>query len=191
MEIFRRSRRHLPAEVFDEARWRAIVGEDLWPRAVTILNQGGRFEAASAAFKGDFHAHPYAKLLNLYQEKTASVIHSGTGKKHSGIARYIPIQDFHGNEPTTLRAGQDFTFITHRTISQTKSRTITNPWLTPMMPENALLINPIDAARLNLAEAQEVKVTRATNPTGEFNVGPGVNKVMREKIHSPKPCGPA
>jgi len=183
MEIFRRSRRHLPAEVYDQARWRAIVGEELWPRVVTILNQGGRYQAAAEAFKGEMHAQPYGKLLNLYQEKTAAVIHSGTGKKHSGIARYLPIRDFHGNEPTELRAGQELELITHRTISQTKSRTIADPWLTPLMPENALLLNPVDAARLNLTEGQEVKVTSATNRTGTFEVGPGRTKTMRGKVH--------
>lgn len=183
MEIFRRARRHLPKEVFDEARWSAAVGPELWPRVVTILNQGGRYQAAAEAFKGEFHAQPYGKLLNLYQEKTAGVVHSGTGKKHSGIARYLPIRDFHGNEPTEMRAGQDFALITHRTISQTKSRTIADPWLTPLMPENALLINPLDAKRLNLAEAQEVKVTSATNRSGEFEIGPGKTKTMRGKIH--------
>ncbi len=182
MEIFRRSRRHLPPEVFDEARWKAIVGEDLWPHVVTVLNQGGRFQADGEAFDGDFHAQPYAKLLNLYQENTAAVIHSGTGRHHSGIARYLPIQDFHGNNLDAYRSGQDLALITHRTISQTKSRTITNPWLTPLMPENKLLLNPVDGERLGLRNDQEVKVTSATNTEGVWEIAPGVRKPMVGKI---------
>lgn len=182
LEIFRRARRHLPSETFDEARWRAIVGEDLWPRVVTVLNQGGRYQDHHDAFKGDFHAQPFAGLLNLYQEKTAAVIHAGTGAYYPGIARHVPVLDYHGTPPDALRAGQDLVLITHRTISQTKSRTITNPWLTPLMPENALLLNPADAERLGLRDGQEVKVTSATNRTGEFEVGPGVTKIMRGKV---------
>ena len=49
-----------------------------------------------------------------------------------------------------LAVGYDLALITHRTISQCKTRTITNPWLTPLMSENSILINPVDARRLGL-----------------------------------------
>jgi tetrathionate reductase subunit A len=110
------------------------------------------------------------------------VIHSGTGRKLPGYACHVAIQDFHGNEPTKLREGYDLALVTHRTISQTKSRTITNPWLTPLMPENAILLHPIDAARLGLQQGQEVKVVSATNPTGVWDIGPNQQKPMIGKV---------
>lgn len=183
LEIFRRSRRHLPPSVFDEKRWRAIVGEELFPRVVTVLNRGGRFESHAASYPaGSLVKNRYAKLLNLYQEKTAGVYHSGTGKKLPGFATYVPIQDFHGKEPTDLRAGHELVLITHRVISQCKSRTITNPWLTPLMPANGVLLNPADAERLGLTHGQMVKVVSATNPSGEFDIGPGNRKSMLGKV---------
>ena len=102
LEIFRRARRHLPPSVFDEKRWRAIVGDDLFPRVVTV--------------------------------------------------------------------------------SQCKTRTITNAWLTPLMPENAILLHPSDATRLGLQQGQKVKVVSATNPTGVWDIGPKQQKPMIGKV---------
>jgi len=182
MEIFRRSRRHLPPSVFDENRWKAIVGEKLWPKVVYVLARGGRFEDHEQGYKGDMVAHPYAALLNLYQERTASTIHAGTGQRHAGHACYIPIRDYAGNDPTELRKGHELVLITHRTISQTKSRTIANPWLTPLMPDNGILVNAADAQRLGLRAGQLVKVISATNPSGEWDLGNGRRKPMIGKV---------
>lgn len=182
LEIFRKARRHLPKTMFDEARWKAIVGERMWPKVVYVLNRGGRFENHEKGYNGSRIGHPYAKLLNLYQEKTASTIHSGTGKPNPGLATYIPIRDYAGNEPAQLRQGHDLVLITHRTVVMTKSRTIANPWLTPLMPDNGILINPKDAARLGLKAGQMVKVVSATNPSGEFTIGPGRKKSMVGKV---------
>jgi anaerobic selenocysteine-containing dehydrogenase len=181
-ELFRASRRHLPPTVFDEARWKAIVGEKVWPKVVYVLNRGGRFEDHAKAYKGDMVAHPYAALLNLYQEKTAATIHAGTGKSNPGYACYIPIRDYAGNEPDELRKGHELKLITHRTISQTKSRTIADPWLTPLMPDNGILVNPKDAERAGLKAGQMVKVVSATNTSGEWNLGGGRKKPMLGKV---------
>ncbi len=182
LEIFEQARRHLPQAVFDVARWRHIVGEAMWRKVVYVLSRGGRFENHAEGYKGDMLAHPYATLLNLYQEKTAKTIHSGTGQPHPGLASYLPIRDFHGNEPDALRRGHDLALITSRTISQTKSRTITNPWLTALMPENAIQINPRDAERLGLKDGESVKVVSATNPDGAWELGNGKRKPMVGKV---------
>jgi tetrathionate reductase subunit A len=178
IKVFLEARRNLPKTVFDVDRWKKLAGEKVWPKVVYVLNRGGRFEDHDKAYKGDRLAHPYGKLLNLYQEKTASTIHSGTGKKNKGYANYIPIMDYHGKEPDDLRKGYDLALITHRSIVHTKSRTITNQWLHPLMPENAVLINPTDAKRLGLKDGQKVKVVSATNPSGEWDLGAGRKKSM-------------
>jgi tetrathionate reductase subunit A len=182
LEIFTAARSHLPATVFDAARWKEIVGDKMWLKVVTVLNRGGRFEDHEKGFKGSRVAHPYAALLNLYQEKTAGVIHSGTGKPHPGYAVYQPIMNFHGQEPTELRNGYDLAMITHRTITQCKSRTIANPWLLPIMPENGILLSPTDATRLGLRHGQKVKVVSATNNAGEYDLGLGRKKAMVGKV---------
>lgn len=178
IKSFLEARKSLPKSVFDVERWKKLAGEKVWPKVVYVLNRGGRFEDHDKAYKGDRLAHPYGKLLNLYQEKTASTIHSGTGKKNLGYANYIPIMDYHGKEPEDLRKGHDLVLITHRSVVHTKSRTITNQWLNPLMPENAVLINPTDAKRLGLKQGQKVKVVSATNPSGDWDLGAGSTKQM-------------
>jgi anaerobic selenocysteine-containing dehydrogenase len=158
VEIFLRARRHLPKSVFDPDRWKAIVGDAMWRKVVYVLNRGGRFEDHEKGYKNDRLAHPYAALLNLYQEKTAATIHAGTGKHHLGHAAYLPVQDYAGNEPTAWRDGYELSLITHRIITQTKSRTIADPWLSAIQPDNGILINPKDAERLGLQPGQMVKV---------------------------------
>jgi anaerobic selenocysteine-containing dehydrogenase/Ni/Fe-hydrogenase subunit HybB-like protein len=182
MEIFARARRHLPESVFDAGRWKGIVGDRMWPKVVHVLNRGGRFENHAQAYKGGMVSHPYGALLCLYQEKTASTIHAGTGRRNPGHAVFLAIRDFLGREPDELRRGYDLHLITHRTISQTKSRTIADPWLTPLMPENGILIHPDDAGRLGLSSGQRVRVTSATNPTGEWPLAPGVARPMEGKV---------
>jgi anaerobic selenocysteine-containing dehydrogenase len=182
MKIFREARRHLPKSVYDEERWKKIAGEKMWPKVVYVLNRGGRFENHSKGYKGDWVAHPWHKLLNLYQEKTASTNHCGTGEPNPGCTTYLPIRDYHGNEPDALRKGYDLHLITNRTIVHCKSRTIADAWLTPLMPENGLMINPKDLKRLGLKDRQTVKVVSATNPEGVWDLGAGNKKAMVGKI---------
>jgi anaerobic selenocysteine-containing dehydrogenase len=145
---------------------------------VYTLVRGGRFDDHEKGYKGNRAANPYGALLNLYQEKTASTIHAGTGKSNPGFACYVPIRDFAGNEPHELRKGHDLALITHRVISQTKSRTIADPWLSALMPENGVLINPLDAQRVGIRNGQLVRVVSATNPSGEYPLGNGKSKPM-------------
>jgi anaerobic selenocysteine-containing dehydrogenase len=182
IETFVAARRHLPKSVFDPVRWRAIVGDKMWPKVVYLLNRGGRFEDHEKAWKGERHAHPYAALLNLYQEKTASVIAAGTGRHLHGTAQYVPVADYSGAEPTKLREGFDLALVTHRTISQTKSRTVASPWLSALMPDNGILVSPQDAARLSLADGQKVRVVSATNPEGVWPLGPLGDRPMIGKV---------
>ena len=182
IELFMQARRHLPPTVFDAARWRTIVGESNWPKVVYVLNRGGRFQNHDQCYKGAMAANPYGKLLNLYQEKTAATIHAGTGKPNPGYATDVPVRDFVGAEPAKLREGHGLAMITHRTISQTKSRTIANPWLSPLMPDNGILINPVDAERLGLQQDQLVKVVSATNPQGEWPIASDRPKPMVGRI---------
>ncbi|MEX2550200.1 MAG: molybdopterin dinucleotide binding domain-containing protein, partial [Nitriliruptoraceae bacterium] len=183
VEVFLAARQHLPASMFDPARWEAIVGSNLWRKVVTVLNRGGRFEDHADAYDGDRVAHPYGKLVNLYQEKTAKTVHAGTGKRYPGYATYVPVRDYLGAELDAYRDGYELQLITHRIISQTKSRTVADPWLSALMPENGILLNASDAERLGLGDGQEVRVVSATNPRGEWdhgagNVQPIVGKVI-------------
>lgn len=182
LDVFWNARKHLPTTVFDVQRWKAIVGEPMWRKVVYVLNRGGRYEDHERGYTGDKLTHAYGKLLNLYQEKTADTIHAGTGENLPGLACYVPVADYLGRDPQALRDKHDFALITHRVISQTKSRTIADPWLSALMPENGILINPADAAKHGFKNGQLVKVVSATNPKGEWPLGNGETKPMIGKI---------
>ncbi len=180
-EIFIRSRRHLPKSVYDTEKWKSIVGRH-WKKVVYLLNRGGRFQKYEESFDGDMLKNRFAGLLNLYQEKTYSKKYSATGEHYSGIATYIPQRNYLQESLDELSDGYDLHMITHRTISMTKSRTIGNYWLRPLMQENGFLLNPVDAKRLKLKTGDLVKVVSATNKDGEWDLKGGRKKPMIGKV---------
>lgn len=182
LEVFLAARRHLPKSVFDADRWRGIVGDDLWAKVVYVLNRGGRFEQHADGYDGDRLRHRYAALLNMYQEKTAGHKYSGTGMPYPGIATHVPIRSYNGDGVDALSDGYDLHLITNRVITQTKSRTIGNYWLQPIMPENGIVINSVDARRLGLEHGDEVRVVSATNAEGVWDLKHGRQKPIRGKV---------
>ena len=177
IELFLKSRRHLPKNVFDPERWQRIVGP-AWPKVVTVLNRGGRFDSQGVTYKGEQVANRYGKLINLYQEKTAGCKDAFTGKPYYGMARYVPVADTLGNEPTRLRTGYPLHLITQRDILHTKARTITHPYLTDLMPENGIILHTRDAKKLGVQTGDKVRVVSATNPDGVWDLGNGAKKPM-------------
>ncbi len=183
VRLFLEARRHLPRSVFDPDRWKAIVGEDLWRKVVYVLNRGGRFQEFAKAYVGAQVKNKYGKLVNLYQEKTATTKSAMTGKPYFGCATYIPApQDVLGNPLEDEKAGYDLVLITYREIFHTKSRTISNYWLLGVAPENYVLLNAQDAARLGLTDGDSVKVVSPDNPEGVWDLGNGQKKPMVGKV---------
>jgi anaerobic selenocysteine-containing dehydrogenase len=87
--------------------------------------------------------------------------HDHHRKHYYGVARYVPIADTLGRDTKALEKGYDLHLMTNRDIRMTKSRTITHPYLTEHMPENAIVLNARDAKRLGLKSGQRVKVVSA------------------------------
>jgi Anaerobic dehydrogenases, typically selenocysteine-containing len=54
---------------------------------------------------------------------------------------------------------------------QTKSRTQGNYWLKALMPENYLLMNSLDAAKRGMKDGDQVRISCASNPNGEWDFG--------------------
>ncbi|MFN3369203.1 MAG: molybdopterin dinucleotide binding domain-containing protein, partial [Thermus sp.] len=118
---------------------------------------------------------------NLYQEKTATTRSSITGQRFLGVAHYTPAPRDLRDRPV-VDSGYDLRLLTHRVVFHTKSRTISNYWLLAIKPENEILVNAQDAARLGLRDGQLVKVVSATNPKGEWDLGPFGKKPMVGKV---------
>ncbi len=195
IQTFLAARTHLPPAVFDPQRWQQIVG-DLWPKVVTVLSRGGRFQAFELGYPGDGVAPgfadeanvvptgtKYGKLINMYQEKTAGVKHAGTGRTLAGYATYVePSTTFDGTVLADENDGFDLHLITYREISSTKSRTAGNYWLRALLPENFVLMNVVDAAARGLADGDQIRLISATNPNGEYDFGSGQPQPMVGKV---------
>jgi len=178
--VFLEARRHLPRSVFDPERWAAVVGPEWWRKVIYVLNRGGRWWPYEYAWTGEQVRAKYGKLVNLYHEKPATTRNSMTGEYMKGIATYLPVSDALGR-PLEHKAAP-FSLITNRNILATKSRTISNYWLTNIVPENVIYMNPRDAAQLGLRDGDMVTVLSASNPDGAWNLGLGVSKPLRGRV---------
>ncbi|MEN8613811.1 molybdopterin-dependent oxidoreductase [Dehalogenimonas sp. THU2] len=174
INIFLKARRHLPPSVFDADRWRGLVGEELWPKVVYVLNRGGRFQGMAQGYlENQTVGNKYGKLLNMFQEKTAKVKNSQTGQPIIGHATYITSgRDVFGQPLEDEKQGFDLRLITFREISRTPP-TPGNYYLNPLLPENSILVNITDAERLGLKDGDVVRVTSASNPKGVWDLKNG------------------
>jgi len=183
VRIFKEARRHLPPTVYDYERWQKVVGPELWPRVVYVLNRGGRFQEYQKAYKDGQLANKYGKMVGIYFDKLATTKNAMTGKPYVPHVAYIEgPHDCLGRKLTDETQGYEFTLITYRHIAHTKSRTPGNYWLQAVYPENFIDISPADARRLGLKPGDRVKVISPTNEDGVWDLGHGWKKPMIGKI---------
>lgn len=183
MKLFLESRKHLPKTVFDPERWEKIAGPN-WRKVVYVLNRGGRFQEYKDIYKGDHVVNQYKRLINIYQEKTAGTKNAFTGKLNPGHATYVPVSTTVGKSPkdSGLEEGYPLHLITQRDVTMTKSRTVVDYWLLSVVPENAVIINGLDAKKLGLKDGDKVKVVSATNSEGIWDLRNGTKKAMIGKV---------
>jgi tetrathionate reductase subunit A len=170
--IFHEARRHLPPSVFTEDVWANAVPSELWASVVYMLNRGGRYAPASAAYNGDKLGHLWKGQWHLYIEKVAKGIDSMTGEHYDGLPLYEPIKDVMGNEVND----SDYPLLlsTYKEITGGQSRTAASPWLhRGVLPENYILMNSIDAENYTLQDGDLARLVSASSPDGSFEIGDG------------------
>jgi tetrathionate reductase subunit A len=167
VEIFRSARRHLHPAVFDFDYWKQQMGT-YWRKAVYVLNRGGRYQDYEKAYDGDLHANKFGKQINMYMEHIALTRNSMTGERFFGMGKHFPIQDSLGRE-IRHEAGS-LHLITYKEMFRTKNRTSGNAFLQELAPDNHVLINPLDAERLNLQTGDMVRVVSDSNPEGVWKL---------------------
>lgn len=182
MELFLKSRRHLPHSIFNLPRWQDACGSQYFRKVIYVLNRGGRFQDYEKSYDGEQLKNKYGRLINLYSEKTAKSKNAMNGKYFLGLASYLPISDCLGRPIEDEKQGYDMHMITYREISQCKTRTMTNYWLLGLLPENFILINSQDALRMGFRDGERVKVSSATNPKGVWDLKNGRRIPMIGKV---------
>ena len=183
IELLRKARRHLPKAVFDERKWQKAVGSGVWRQVVTVLNRGGRFEAWDKAYApdGEFVAHTWGKLLNIYAEAIGSAVHSVTAKRLSGVPRYERTMGFDGKE-IFFPEEYNLKLFTYKEIFGGQSRTVSNyAGQQAIMPENFVYISAIDARKMGLKDGDIVRVL-SPDFDGSFEVAPGVRARVEGKV---------
>lgn len=92
-----------------------------------------------------------------------------TGKKLFGCPVYQPVMDMLGREIRDEDEGFDLSRITYRVVTQTKSRTMADCWLSVIQPTNEILLNSQNAGRLGISEGDKVKIVSKPNPDGVWD----------------------
>ncbi|NIN51942.1 MAG: molybdopterin-dependent oxidoreductase [Nitrososphaeria archaeon] len=135
-----------------------------------MLARGGAFEPYEKAYDEEWPFKPYHKWgassspLKIYIEKTGTLKDSMTGKLFPGVAKWVPVAD--AMERTVDDPGFSFTLITYKIPIHTQSRTVANPLLMEIWPENWIEMNRADAERLGIKNKDIVRMTSKTNMIG-------------------------
>ena len=177
---FLAAREHLPKSMFDAEYWANAIGATWWKKAIFVLNRGGRWWSYSEAWNGEKVKSQYGKLVNLYHEKPATTRNSLTGQFLAGTPTYLPIVDGLGN--SLDHKGATLTMITNRSMLATKSRSISNYWLTDIQPENVIEISERDAAQQGLKTGDQVWIGSGGNPESRWDLGDGKTKAMIGRV---------
>ncbi|MFT9486460.1 MAG: molybdopterin-dependent oxidoreductase [Tepidibacillus sp.] len=164
LELFEKSRRHIPPTVFDIEKWKKALRPEEWSKVVYVLNRGGRFESSENTYSGSFMKKRLGGIMRLYVEEVAASKNAITGNNFYGYAKYLPIMDIAEKE---INDEGNMHLITHKEVFTTQSRTISNYWgQLAVQPENYVVINRQDAIRLNLSNGDKVRVSSVSNPDG-------------------------
>ncbi|HEU4760177.1 MAG TPA: molybdopterin dinucleotide binding domain-containing protein, partial [Dehalococcoidia bacterium] len=180
-QLFANARSHLPPAVFDEAKWRQAVGDQMWRKAVYVLNRGGRFEHLDKVYDGDHMKHKFGGAFHLFIERVAKQKDSVTGERYDGLPRYDP--PLFANGKPVGDEDYEFQLITYKEAFGTNGRTSQLYWAQDSIrPENFVLLNKRDADRLGFDEGDKVKLVSASLPDGIADLGDGRRLVVAGKV---------
>jgi len=181
IEMFGNARKHLPASVFNEEKWRRATGDEYWKNVLYVLNKGGRFENSNGAYDGNYMKHKFGRMFNIYVENVANIRNSMTGEYFSGVPVFESVKDAMGKEVEDRE--YVFKLITFKDILGGQSRTRpADYWLGELEDENRILMNKLDVRELDLKDGEEVQLVSKTNPTGTFDIGGGKRLRVKGKI---------
>lgn len=144
---------------------KARLPEDELRKVAFLFTRGGRHQPANEAWDKDGKAAwPFAKPLQVWNETLAAARDSMTGKRLSGAPGWVEPRFADGTTLEALYPRKDWPL---RLVSQKSplqnSYSITGRRLRGLHPDNPVGINPIDAAKLGIANGDRIRIA---TPTG-------------------------
>lgn len=147
-------------------------------KVAMVLTRGGRFDNTQDAWEGKRLKAKYAPALQIWNEDLAKIRHSMTGEQASGCPTWYPTRLADGTAMRTLYPEQDWPFLVCSYKSNLmSSMSIAMDRLRQVHPHNPISINKNDAARLGIANGDEIRIS---TPGGSINgvalVRPGIKE---------------
>ncbi|QCC49030.1 molybdopterin-dependent oxidoreductase [Halobellus limi] len=185
LRVFRESHENGLGEQFDLDRWRAAVTDEEWPKVVTVLNRGGRFEEPtddydeafaehghdydyaeraddSNAYDGDHMRYKLESRVDFYSEVVPKGKHSYTGERFDPLPRVDDVEHYDGTVQAAVDGDDEperpLRLINWKPRTQGMHRTQNSPWLRETRPENPVWINPRDAEERGIENGDDIVV---------------------------------
>jgi tetrathionate reductase subunit A len=183
--VFRESHEAGLGDDFDLDTWQDAVTDAEWPKVVTVLNRGGRFEepvadyedafrerghdydhagrgADTNAYDGDHLRYKLGSRVDFYSDAVATGKHSFTGERFDPLPRVDDVTHYNGDVQAAV-GGDDagdrpLRLINWKPRTQGMHRTQNSPWLRETQPENPLWINPEDAAERGIESGDAIEI---------------------------------
>lgn len=161
--LFTATRTKALGKHFDESVWKAAVTAEEWPKVVTVLNRGGRFEGHGEdhanGYEGDWLKYRYEGLCQFYDPKVAASKDPITGEPFDGLAR---IREALRTDGTPFKRDDlPLKFTNWKSRSQGTHRTVSAPWLREVRTQNFLSINPTDADPRGIRNGDRIRIRSA------------------------------
>ncbi|MBE3599559.1 MAG: molybdopterin-dependent oxidoreductase [Limnochordaceae bacterium] len=164
MEMFEKSRRTALGPAFDVERWKRAVRPEEWPKVVTVLNRGGRFEPPGQEYEGEWVRYRLEDEAHFYDEGTAAARHPYDGRLMDGLPRWQPPVSFAGKpleQVGTRGLRRPLRLINWKARHIGTHRNIQDAWLREIASDNPLWIHPADAAARGIRNGDRVRIRSA------------------------------
>lgn len=161
LDLFTAARTKALGDSFDEEVWRAGVTAEEWPKVVTVLNRGGRFEEHgddhANGYEGEWLKSRYEGLCQFYDPKVAATKDAITGDFFDGL----PVVREHVRSDGSSVPGADLplAFVNWKARQQGTHRTVNSTWLREVRSTNYLTMNPRDAEPRGIKSGDKVRIT--------------------------------
>ncbi|WP_136715078.1 molybdopterin-dependent oxidoreductase [Halorientalis salina] len=185
LQVFKESHEKGLGEQFDLDRWQAAVTDEEWPKVVTVLNRGGRFEEPvddyasdfeekgheydfagrrddTNAYDGDHMRYKLGSRVDFYSEVVPNGKHSYTGERFDPLPRVDDVEHYDGTVQAAVSGEENrdrpLRLINWKPRTQGMHRTQNSPWLRETRPENPLWMNPQDAEERGIENGDEIAI---------------------------------